>query len=1033
MSNLIDFWPSLGSINHCIRTEAETLDDAVLLAVHESTPLKVREVGTGTEQPRTERDLLDALLAPADDGSAVVVAITGDSGVGKSHMIRWLNAQLQRHENRDRLVIVLVPKTASLRQVVELIIAPLEGEEFERLRNELARATDTLSPESASQMLATALAIELKSLEKQLLEDLKSGENHDRSKRERARHAGGLQTILFQVGTFDQWLQKVLLRIVGQALKGGSEATSGELRRFVPDDLVLPENFDITTLSRDAQLYIQHLQSNGGAATRVAAGVLQDVLDPALRSVFRFSEALGQRTLEEIVNDIRARLLQDGDGGKELVLLIEDFAALAGIQESLLSLMISESDYGGRRVRAPLRTALAVTDGFLPSRQTILTRAKREWVIPNAGISDDEVVQRLICMAGRYLNAARWGQTALREQFDSTIGQDLGAWVSIYNPELDDREQECLSAFGESANGHPLFPLSPAAVNALARREMTVDGKLLFNPRKFINSVLRDVLLKREGQEKGQFPPPNFKGATLKTDADLDLGSQGRDANVRQRLIPALAFWAGDPRNLSDPPLVRQGVFSAFGLPWPFQYQSPYEAPTDPTPERGRQRPGRTPVSPAAEPPSDSLPPSGPTVRNPVTPGLEGDLDNWATGALKQARANRLRTVLEAALGYRMDWNSLRMAHGLIKKEFFWLPYAQVGNPTGAPKLVVAPEIRPVPATVRRALVALDRWYDNANSWDYPRAEEDYAYAQALLDQLEEQARAHFVQRAEREAAILGRTLYRQALLLGLATHARSDKPELFEMLASAEPIQTTDALRQLPNLTQILTLQERAIQTRGALAQLYLEKISCFQGDGAKTYAVDSGRVLSAWMAVEEANEASQIRFDDMSLSSAVSEWSSSRMQLAVTRYGNVVRAFRTNLITLTGTDLNETLPATLRAVLSRATMVGVLANKGINITEVDAEIAWLETPEALNLFLTLRVFEEPAEEDSPQVQLAVWASVNLVQLGRAQLAVNLISNLLSATKRNAAAQLQAEGGSNVTEKMGQLITSLSSLKDTQ
>jgi len=155
--------------------------------------------------------------------------------------------------------------------------------------------------------------------------------------------------------------------------------------------------------------------------------------------------------------------------------------------------------------------------------------------------------------------------------------------------------------------------------------------------------------------------------------------------------------------------------------------------------------------------------------------------------------------------------------------------------------------------------------------------------------------------------------------------------------------------------------------------------------------------------------------------------------MQLAVTRYGNVVRAFRTNLITLTGTDLNETLPATLRAVLSRATMVGVLANKGINITEVDAEIAWLETPEALNLFLTLRGFEEPAEEDSPQLQLAVWASVNLVRLGRAQLAANLISNLLSATKRNAAAQLKAEGGSNVTEKMGQLITSLSSLKDTQ
>ncbi|NNU44779.1 ATP-binding protein [Ramlibacter sp. B156] len=198
MNHLIDFWPSLKAINDCIRTEAETADDAVLLAVHEPMPLKVREVGTGAEQARTEGELLDAFLAPADDGSAVVVAITGDSGVGKSHMIRWLHAQLQRHLQRDRLVIVLVPKTASLRQVVELMLAPLEGKEFGRLRQELGRATDTLNPETASRMLATALTIELKAREKQWIAELKAGNANDRSLRERALHARGLQTVLFQ-------------------------------------------------------------------------------------------------------------------------------------------------------------------------------------------------------------------------------------------------------------------------------------------------------------------------------------------------------------------------------------------------------------------------------------------------------------------------------------------------------------------------------------------------------------------------------------------------------------------------------------------------------------------------------------------------------------------------------------------------------------------------------------------------------------------------------------------------------------------
>ena len=141
MSKLIDYWPSIKEVNQCIRTEAEAADDAVLLAVHEPTPLFVREAGTGAQETKTESDLLDEFLRSADDGSAVVVAITGDSGVGKSHMIRWLNAQLQRHADRDRFVIVLIPKTASLRKVVELMLEPLAGAEYDLLRNELGRVT----------------------------------------------------------------------------------------------------------------------------------------------------------------------------------------------------------------------------------------------------------------------------------------------------------------------------------------------------------------------------------------------------------------------------------------------------------------------------------------------------------------------------------------------------------------------------------------------------------------------------------------------------------------------------------------------------------------------------------------------------------------------------------------------------------------------------------------------------------------------------------------------------------------------------
>jgi hypothetical protein len=1029
MNHLIDFWPSLGAINECIRTEAETVDDAVLLAVHEPMPLKVREVGTGSEQTRTERDFLEALLVPANDGSAVVVAITGDSGVGKSHMIRWLHAQLQRHPQRDRFVIVLVPKTASLREVVELMLGPLKGQEYERLRHELGRATDTLTPEAASRMLAAALTIELQQREKQWLAELQGGNANDRSLRERVLHARGLQTVLFQGETFEHWLQPVLLRIVGQALKGGSESSSGHARRFVPQDLELPQDFDITTVSPRAQVYIQQLQGNDGAGTRVAARVLQDELDAALRSVFRFSEALGQRTLAEIVNDIRARLRDDG---KEMVLLIEDFAALAGIQETLLSLMIAESDHAGQRIRAPLRTALAVTDGFLPSRQTILTRAKREWIIPNMGSSEEEVIQRLTRMAGRYLNAARWGVDALREQFRSSQQQDLYAWVRPFDLEVDDQDRDRLDAFGSSEGGHPLFPFSPLAIGALARREMTVDGRLLFNPRKFINVVLRDVLLKRDAQVSGQFPPSNFKQATLKTNADLDLRAQGHEPAVHARLVVTLAFWAGDPRSLGEPPAVTQPVFAAFGLPWPFQAAAARVPPRAAPPavaERNLAAATAT-TSAALSPPEPSLAATS-LPQDLGTSGMEQDLEAWATGPLRQARALRLRTVLATALGQRMDWNAMRMAYGQIKRDFFWLPYAQVGNPTGAPKFLVAPEVRPVAATVRRALAALDRWDVNGNSWDYPGAEDDYAYAQALLDQLEQQARVYFIEKAEREAAVLGRTLHRQALVLRLSRRADPAKPRFAEMLAAAAPMQVAESLREAPHVGQVIALQERVVRSREALRKLYLEKICCFQGDGATPLAIDSRRAARAWKAEEEGNEAGQLRFDDLSLGSAVSELSAARLPSVAIRYGNAVRSLRPGVVALIGPQFDADLPAAMRAVLSRARLAGVLATQSANMAQIDRSLAWLETAEARDFLRGLQDFTEPAAEDAPQAQLAVWAKVDVMQLGRAHEALESVATLLRATQRAAAAQLLVEGGADIARKMDQLIGSLRSLGD--
>src|SRR5688572_10713293 len=122
------YWPQAAEVNACIKNEAETADVAVLLAVHQPAPLVARNAGTLIEMPATETDLLSAFLTENVPGGALILPITGPSGVGKSHMIRWLDAQLRRSTQRDKLHIIRIPKSASLRNVVELILEPLAND-----------------------------------------------------------------------------------------------------------------------------------------------------------------------------------------------------------------------------------------------------------------------------------------------------------------------------------------------------------------------------------------------------------------------------------------------------------------------------------------------------------------------------------------------------------------------------------------------------------------------------------------------------------------------------------------------------------------------------------------------------------------------------------------------------------------------------------------------------------------------------------------------------------------------------------------
>jgi hypothetical protein len=840
MTVLLPYWPSLTEINRCIKTEAESASDAVLLAVHQETPLTIREAFSDENSPATEKDLLEAFLTDDMPEGTLLLSITGASGAGKSHIIRWLSAQLQRDPRAENMHVIRIPKSANLRTVVELILKPLEGNSrFSKARDELQKAVSAIDPKVGAFRFATELQLELKEKAKTLSIEIRKNPRAPDTKEQRAKldHANRLPSYFNDATLEDHFKGVILPRIVERAVVGQIQNSLQDetLPQFSVDDLMLPDNLSLSDAAKDVRIYYQTiLNKSGGKGYRQAVDVLNEVIDGAIRNVFHLNQAMGGITLEDVILEIRSIL---DDEGKELVLLIEDFAALSGVQEILLNVCIQEAVRDGQQVRAPMRTAIAVTDGYLASRDTILTRAKREWVIQTSIPNEDDVLERTTRMVGAYLNAARWGEVNLEKMLkkgkaDPNIG--LTEWISVFEDENETpQEAEYRRAFGFVGHNISLFPFNNDAIQSLAKTHLTLGGSLQFNPRGIIYYIIRQTLLQREEFEDGNFPPQNFSTRTPQVDIANSLANSGLSEQDRGRLAQVIVHWGGNPREAQSLSSIQGGLFGAFELPSPKDFGIEGETGEVDAEDRPQPRPEPQP-QPAPAPRED-----------PLIGNWKDKLEHWVSdGRLAQQDANFLRRAIVTALNRAIDWNELCMKPRPANNSVIYLPDA-MGNPPTDRKLVFAESTEDTDGNLRRSLLAFVRYHHHNEEWDYPEADEDTALIANKIEQLIPNYLEIISEEVAEEIEVLVTALNRQGQLLGIAPRRVSGRQSINDAIFANLPRLDQGQFEPGSSKGNWFDLRKAAFEARSGLQENLKSKISAFQGTGDTTYAVDATKIL--------------------------------------------------------------------------------------------------------------------------------------------------------------------------------------------
>ncbi|MGA5537819.1 protein DpdH [Mycolicibacterium nivoides] len=828
------------SVLDVIPVEAESPLDGVFTATHSKLAIVRR---SNLNYPGGDKVQEDDLLAAVESQPAdlPIIPILGNSGTGKSHLVRWLRLQLRNlgHSRPDRRVIFVPKHKMSLRAILDLILDEASGAAADEYRQRVREATEKLDNEAdARNRLRAVLSY--------LIAESPRDPSHlnVEDKGEREYLANELPSLLDDPVFKTRILADdgALARLSREKFSGKSAEDKEEPFEFKAQDLRL--TVDDTNNASAAARDIADVLGGDVHLRELAAKMLNEQLAPAVSSVF----GVGGDDLKNLLIDLRLDLAKSGE---ELLLLIEDFSIFQGVQGGLIDAMTQVPT--AAIPLCPMRVVMAVTTGYFAD-QVPDTAKTRTYCAFDLDVKGSATSTDLPSFVAPYLNAVRVGADALEQSFAANEATPNKCETCLV-------ADPCHAAFGSSA-GIGLYPFNADALDRAMRSQLSTGD--IFVARNVLKDVVRPVLQDdRSDVASSQFPSTDFEKRFPVHALDIDWnveetaqirnpGESDEQVNRRRRL---LTYYAPSP----VPQNLNLYIHQAFGIPQVPGLPDSTSFASNP-PHLRPPRPGG-----GGSPPGPTKPP-GEGVARPVTthedPPLVTAVDAWARGqSLQQSPQNELRKIVytavvssldfEDALGGRTNWTGSSNERGLAGSPTFrqtsvFLEGTKQANASGIRLDINRHDIGAVRSL--RALALLD----TGMSWiDIDRGAE--------LQRLTTRQVAEWVRHIEQqfdvprddmkavdpEVGYLASALLLSAQMLGIASSfTPRDGAKIVDAIFAAAPVCDLDLLPQPVKVLRAAAIELKGKSSREALQQLLLRRTGYSQGTGAAA-AVHSARIL--------------------------------------------------------------------------------------------------------------------------------------------------------------------------------------------
>jgi hypothetical protein len=623
MRNYLCWEPN--AVRQVINPFAEHIPDSLFHAVHSDWALQVtppvgeryQDVDAAAWTQMEPAQFLADFLR--EDRPHALAAILGETGSGKSHLVHWMRLHLR--EDESRMVLVVRKSGTSLRAIVREIIGKLPVDQQRSFLDTFNAAGDgTMTPEGRRREL-------LHHLGQAIREDAPTS-----STDELEEALIDVLPNLFQ----DPYMQqehflrdgKVAAEIIDHIFEQSQAEDRPDRRRlFTTEDLLLGGR-DYLNATRLAQHAIQLIEAD--PENRPAAvEVINRNLDKAVARTLSFS---GDR-VEELMARLRTYLKSQG---RELVLLVEEFARLQGIDRALLQAITTQGEPREDATgQCRMRTAIAVTPGFFESVADTAYRRTTHIVDMNRSAGhaggNTPTAASVASFSARYLNAVRLGREAIERWSEAAVPGESAPSKCAQCA----FGSECHAAFGQ-VDGYGLYPFTERGLWIGAER-VDRSGSKRMNPRTIQNDLLVEVLdTFGPTIATGEYPPPRLLeklGGVKQLPLGAETELKRQNPHLAGRWMAMLELYDGSGRvlNLATP------ILDAFSLPMIPDVGETTSAPT---------------VAPTY--PIDAPVPA------PIFTAEDLAIQAWIRGSgLDATVAQRLRDLIYSAVSESIDWDML--------------------------------------------------------------------------------------------------------------------------------------------------------------------------------------------------------------------------------------------------------------------------------------------------------------------------------------------------------------------------------------